>query len=145
MEIFPFISSSQNLTDLRDLFLTSLGPRHRNHTSRSPIVYVRYGRKTKQKIGPDRAQARARHAGSGSYFYYINQKPKPAWAWFWAKPALQTPSPPTRPGPQKPESAVWSPSSIPAHTLQARSAPTKKFCLFFIFQLMHSYTHTEFK
>jgi hypothetical protein len=26
MEIFPFISSSENLIELRDLFLTSLGP-----------------------------------------------------------------------------------------------------------------------
>ena len=26
MEIFPFVSSTQNLTDLRKLFMTSLGP-----------------------------------------------------------------------------------------------------------------------
>lgn len=29
MEVFPFVSSSENLTDLRDLFLTSIGPHGR--------------------------------------------------------------------------------------------------------------------
>jgi hypothetical protein len=51
-------------------------------------------------LGPERAQAEAGSAASG--FYYITQKPKPTRACFWAKPAGQTPTPPTRPGPQKP-------------------------------------------
>jgi hypothetical protein len=62
------------------------------------------------EIGPGRAQDRAR---AGLVFRLSPQsRPRarppgqacksPSGPGFWAKPSVQTPSPPTRPGPQKP-------------------------------------------